>query len=602
MSAWALVLLMGAASTTASHPLIVNVDGRKATSLDGTWQAIVDPYEDGYYDFHYHLRKDGYFKNAKPQHPSDRVEYDFAASDTLLVPGDWNSQRDELFFYEGTVWYERELEVHPVEGRRQFLYFGAVNYQARVFLNGEELGFHEGGFTPFNLEVTGRLKDGANVLVVKADNARHRDAVPMSITDWWNYGGITRRVLLVDVPGTFIRDYHVRLSREEPDQIVGWVQLDGPRLQQKVTLRLPENQAETTVTTDANGYAELRLAAADLERWSPEHPRLYQVRLAAETDQVDDAIGFRTIEVKGQDILLNGKPIFLRGISIHEEAPLRGGRAFSREDARILLGWAQELGCNFVRLAHYPHNENMTREADRMGLLVWSEIPVYWAIAWENPETFANARNQLRENITRDKNRASIILWSVANETPITERRTAFLTDLANEARRLDPSRPVTAALLHHYEDEEDQRTILLDDPIGTALDVLGCNEYLGWYDGPPEKCDRVEWRTPYDKPMIMSELGAGALAGQRGEAIQRWTEDYQADVYRHQVPMLKRIPFLRGTTPWILMDFRSPRRPLPKIQDYWNRKGLLSQRGQRKLAFYILQGFYRELAGAPTP
>ena len=141
--------------------------------------------------------------------------------------------------------------------------------------------------------------------------------------------------------------------------------------------------------------------------------------LSSGADKVRDSIGFRTIETRGTQILLNGKPIFLRGISMHEEAPIRGGRAFSQEDAETLLGWASELGCNFVRLTHYPHSENMTRLADRMGLMVWSEIPVYWDIDWENPATLQNAENQLRDMIARDHNRASVVFWSLSNETPV---------------------------------------------------------------------------------------------------------------------------------------------------------------------------------------
>jgi beta-glucuronidase len=308
---------------------------------------------------------------------------------------------------------------------------------------------------------------------------------------------------------------------------------------------------------------------------------------------VRDQIGFRSIETKGTDILLNGRPIFLRGICIHEEAPLRGGRAYSREDARTLLGWAKELGVNFVRLAHYPHNEFMIREADRMGILVWSEIPVYWTILWENPATLENARNQLSEMIARDKNRASVIIWSVANETPLSDPRLTFLKDLVAHARSLDSTRLLSAAMERHYTDPTTQ---MIDDPLGEYLDVLGCNEYVGWYDGLPAKADRLNWKSKYDKPLIMSEFGGDALAGHHGDATTRWTEEYQENLYRHQLAMLKRIPFLRGTAPWILMDFRSPRRPLPGIQDYWNRKGLVSNRGEKKKAFYVMQQWYREL------
>ena len=178
--------------------------------------------------------------------------------------------------------------------------------------------------------------------------------------------------------------------------------------------------------SDAAGVATFDLDAPKLKLWAPENPKLYTVSISAGDDRVEDRIGFRSIAVRGADILLNGHSVFLRGISLHEENPLRGGRAFSVEDARLLLGWAKELGCNFVRLAHYPHNEHMARVADELGLMLWEEVPVYWTIQWENPETLANAKAQLTDLIMRDRNRASVIVWSVANETPVSEPRTDF--------------------------------------------------------------------------------------------------------------------------------------------------------------------------------
>jgi beta-glucuronidase len=575
---------------------LMNVDGRTIKSLDGNWQTIVDPYENGYYDYRLQPSRDGYFRNQKPRDKSDRVEYDFDSSPELQVPGDWNSQDDRLFFYEGTVWYKKSFEYAPKASTRLFVYFGAANYTADVYLNGEKVGFHEGGFTPFNFEVTGRVRSGENVLVVKVDNKRRRDAVPTVNTDWWNYGGLTRRVALVEVPETFIRSYFVQLEKGSQRRVSGWVRLDGTRLRQTVNVSIAGAKLSRSFTTDDTGYAAIAFDA-DLSLWSPENPTLYDVALAGETDTVRERIGFRSIEVKGTDILLNGSPVFLRGICIHEEAPFRGGRAWSAEDARVLLGWAKELGCNFVRLAHYPHNESMVRAADEMGLLVWSEVPVYWTILWDNPATFANAKAQLTEMIARDRNRASIILWSMANETPVSDVRVQFLSKLAAHARSMDSTRLLTAALEHHYVDE---KTVMIDDPFGRHLDVIGCNEYVGWYDGLPEKADTIVWKTIYDKPLVMSEFGGDAQFGRHGDALTRWTEEYQASLFEHQIGMLRKIPFLRGTTPWILMDFRSPRRPLPGIQDYWNRKGLVSNRGERKKAFFVLQDFYREMKETP--
>jgi beta-glucuronidase len=238
----------------------------------------------------------------------------------------------------------------------------------------------------------------------------------------------------------------------------------------------------------------------------------------------------------------------------------------------------------------------MVRAADRMGLLVWAEIPVYWTISWDDPGTLESARRQLGEEIARDRNRASIILWSVANETPVSPARTRFLRALVDDARALDGTRLVTAALEHHY---EGPRTVVIDDPLGAALDVIGCNEYIGWYDGAPEKCDTITWKTTYDKPVVMSELGGDAKAGLHGDARARFTEEHQAELYRRQLRMLGAIPFLRGMSPWILVDFRSPRRPLPGVQDGWNRKGLVANDGTKKQSFSVLRQYYEQRAGA---
>lgn len=573
-------------------PLITDIPHRTTVYLNGTWHIVPDPYDSGWTAFDGKPSPRSFFANAKPKSKSDLVEYNFDASPTLKVPGDWNTQRPDLLWYEGTIWYERNFLYHPHPGKRVFLYVGAANYISRVGVNGTVICDHEGGFTPYNCEVTSLLHDGDNFVVIQVNNTRKKEYVPTLQTDFWNYGGLTRDVELVEVPQNFIRDYLIQLKPHSRDEITGWVKLSNAAAGQQVTVRIPEAGIERMLTTDANGLAQISIPAKNLKLWSPADPKLYHVEIASPDDKLADDIGFRTIEVKGQDILLNGEPIFLKGVSIHEEAPYRSGRAFSDADARTLLGWAKELGCNYVRLAHYPHNENMIRMAERMGLMVWSEVPVYWTIDWENPATLANAEQQLTENITRDKNRAAIIIWSVANETPINPARNTFLHQMVETARNLDSTRLVSAALLVH---RHEGNVRVLDDPLGADLDVLGCNEYIGWYEGTIGDIDKASYQTPYQKPMIMTEFGAGALYGYHGDADTRFTEEYQAAVYEHQVKMLASIPFLRGTTPWILTDFRCPRRPLPDIQDFYNRKGLISDRGQKKQAFYVLQKWYQQ-------
>jgi beta-glucuronidase len=577
--------------TPASSNLITNIPGRTTISLNGAWRTIVDPYETGI--------KGRFYENAKPKDKHDLVEYDFDASPVLNVPGDWNSQRANLFFYEGSVWYKKSFSYQKREHVRVFVYFGAANYRAVIYLNGKKLGEHQGGFTPFNFEVTDKIRDGENFLVVDVNNQRFKEAVPGPTTDFWNYGGLTRDVSLVELPGTFIQDYFVQLAKGSLNEISGWVRLNGATQASQVTLEITEAGIKKVIPTNSEGYGEFRFAA-NIELWSPEKPKLYKVSLTGGGDTVTDQIGFRSIEARGTSLILNGKPIVLRGISIHEEAPFRGGRAFSLEDDQILLGWAKELHCNYVRLAHYPHNETMIRLADRLGLLVWSEIPVYWETAWENPSTLQNAEEQLRDNIARDHNRASVAFWSVANETPVEPARLEFLKVLAADARRLDPTRLITAAMNHVETPAPNTKT--LADPLIESLDVIGLNEYMAWYGKESfEDIDRTKWNISFDKPLIVSEFGGSAPVGNHGEGDARWTEEYQANLYEHQINMLRQIPSFAGMSPWVLMDFHSPRRLLPGVQDYYNRKGLLSDRGERKKAFYVLQEFYRQTIEHPS-
>jgi len=232
-----------------------------------------------------------------------------------------------------------------------------------------------------------------------------------------------------------------------------------------------------------------------------------------------------------------------------------------------------------------------------MGLLVWSENPVYWALQFDNPQVLAKAEQQLDEEIGTSRNHASIVLWSMANETPNNPARTRFIETLASRARALDASRLITAALLVRSQGNMK----IVDDPLGNALDVIGINEYIGWYEGRAESADVTEWDIRYQKPLLVSEFGADAKAGLHGNENERWTEEYQANVYRHQLPMLNKIAQLRGMSPWILMDFRSPNRTLPGIQDEFNRKGLISDQGQKKEAFYVLKKAYKDgTAGKP--
>ena len=584
-------LFLSAATTCVAEevPLLQNVLSRSTVSLNGSWHYIVDVQEEGYFDYRMKPTPWGFFQNAKPQKPEDLIEYDFDKAPVMQVPGDWNTQDERLFFYEGTVWFKRAFQWHRNGNRRTLLYFGAVNYDTYVYVNGKLAGHHVGGFTPFNFDVTDMLREGDNFVVLKVDNKRHAEAVPTQIFDWWNYGGITRDVLLVDVEPVYIEDYNLQLASLEGRLLSFSVQLNKPLSGQQITLSIPELKIKKTLTTDAEGKAALSMKAKPI-LWSPATPKLYQVDIQLGSESIRDEIGFRIIETRGKQILLNGNPIFLKGISIHEEKPNGGGRANSTADAHTLLSWAKELGCNYVRLAHYPHNEYAVREAERMGMLVWSEIPVYWTIAWTNADTYQNAERQLTDMIRRDHNRCNVIIWSIANETPHSDARDQFLSRLSQKARSLDATRLISMAMEVTAANHHKNR---LQDNMNQYVDVISFNQYIGWYrdvnDAP-----KMEWEIPYDKPVIISEFGGGAKYGLHGAKNQRWTEEFQENLYRENCAMLDKIDGLAGTTPWILKDFRSPRRVLNGIQDYYNRKGLFSDDGHKKKAFYVLKEWYQ--------
>lgn len=604
------VLALAAAPSFAADPLrpplLLTGQRSDVQDLSGRWTYSRDYYRTGLTDINGWVAKsrmqrhrdvDIATEEAKPG--PGFFEFDLDRGPGMQIPGAWNSAEPELRWYDGLIWFQRRFDVAASQaGERSFLRFEGVNYRAHVYLNGKEVGRHEGGFTPFVLEVTDALRTQGNRLVVGVDARHDAQSIPGEITDWDLYGGITRPVTLVRTPATFIDDATLRLT--DAGRLVGSVQLNGARAAgQPVTLQIAGLALSAQATTDAQGEARFDVAApAALKRWSPESPQLYAVRFATGTDAVTDRIGFRTLAVKGADILLNGRPITLRGVSLHEEElGANPARRLTASAAHALLREVKHgLHGNYVRLSHYPHNETLLRAADELGLLVWSEIPVYWTVDWDNPAVLDKARRMQAETIYRDRNRAALALWSVGNETPVAENRTRFHAALAATVRALDPSRLVSAALLVEREGD----TVRIADPLLPHLDVMAVNTYAGWY-GNDTLADlaRIRWALPADKPLLISEFGADALAGHHdlGAEPKKWSEEFQAAYYRATLAMLGRIPNLRGLSPWVLKDFRSPRREHPVFQNGWNRKGLISETGQRKQAFDVMAEHYRAQA-----
>lgn len=582
----ALILVTLFGNDLCSQELMTNVYGRDVQSLNGKWDAIIDLYDQG--------RRNKIYLNQKPQGNTDFYEYSFDHGLRLNVPSDWNSQMAELKYYEGTIWYARKFDVQKQEGKKLFLYFGAVSYRCRIYLNGKEVGQHEGGFTPFQFDVTDIVKDKDNFLAVEVNNTRTTDAIPAMSFDWWNYGGITRDVFLVSTPSTYIQDYFVQLDKYKSDKIDVRVKLSAANANVAVNVEIPELKIKQSLTTDNQGSAKASFNVKNVQRWSPDSPKLYQVIVSSGNEKIEELIGFRNIYVKGEDIYLNDKPIFLKSISFHEEIPQRKGRAFSEADAVMLLSEAKDLGCNMIRLAHYPQNEYAVRLAEKMGFLLWEEIPIWQGIDFENQDTKIKAGNMIKEMVMRDKNRCSLAFWGVANETQPSAPRNEFLKYLIQCCNEIDTTRLITAAFdLVRF--NRDRQVFVMDDPFIKELDVVAINKYMGWYHPWPIAPEKAVWDVAAGQPLIISEFGGEALYGQSGDrnVASSWSEEYQARLYEDNIAMFNNIPNLRGTSPWILFDFRSPFRFHPTNQEDWNRKGLVSDQGYRKKAWYIMKEYY---------
>lgn len=468
-----------------AQDLLSNVYGRNYQLLNGKWGAIVDLYDQG--------ERMQVYKNRKPQDNKQFYEYSFDGGLVLNVPADFNSQMPELKFYEGTVWYGRSFDTPKTDGKRLFLYFGAVSYRSKIYLNGEKIASHEGGFTPFQVEITDKVKQKDNFLVVKVNNTRTTDAIPAMSFDWWNYGGITRDVMLVSVPQSYIKDHFIQLDKVQSNLIRAKVTLSEAKPGINVQVAIPELGIRQNMTTDANGIAQATIKTKKLQRWSPDAPKLYDVTITSESDRLNEQIGFRNLYVKGEDIYLNDQPIFLRSISFHEEIPQRRGRAFSEADATMLLSEAKELGANMIRLAHYPQNEYTVRLAERMGFLLWEEIPIWQGIDFKNTATREKAGRMIKEMVMRDKNRCSVAFWGIANETATSAPRNEFLKHMKQCCLDIDSTRLITAAFdLVRFNRES--RNFEMNDSIINILDMVAINKYMGWYHDWPLAPDQAVW------------------------------------------------------------------------------------------------------------
>ena len=566
------------ASRSTSADMVFS-GGRSVISLNGDWNYAVDQYDTCLRQKWFRER---YIDEKGFTLP---VDYSFDEWPVMELPCCWNTFASEYLLYEGPMVFTRRFSYDTTGTGRCILRFGAASMICRVFINGMYVGMHRGASTPFYFDITDHLKQD-NRILISVDSTRRPEQVPTENTDWFNYGGVFRDIELIKVPDTYIKSFRINLI---PDGCYNKISV-RIRLSDRsggiARLKIDDlSVAEDILIEDGSGET---IITADPRLWSPDDPYLYDVSVGYGQDRVSDQVGFREIRVQGRDILLNGKSIFLKGISTHEES-VSNGRALTDDERTENIRLAKELGCNFMRVAHYPHHERMSKLADKMGIMLWEEIPVYWAIRFDRTETFEDAQNQLAELIERDFNRASVIIWSVGNENADTDSRLKFMKNLADFAHDTDQTRLVSAACL------VDEEKNMIADRLADSMDIIGINEYCGWYTPDFERLPALMNNSDPVKPVIITEFGADAMQGNTGDPERKGTEEYQAKVYELQLQTLTKIDYIKGISPWILYDFRCPRRT-SVIQKYYNRKGLLNEtKSYKKPAFYVLQKYYTE-------
>lgn len=581
-------------------------DIRNVLDISGPWQFKLDPDEVG--------EEERWFNGLE----SPR---------TIAMPASWNEQFQDTRDYLGMAWYLREVYV-PQGWRGQTIYLriGSANYAAKVWVNGTLVGEHQGGHLPSAFDITEQvLWDRPNVIAIQVENklmptrvppgnvsrgpmAGFMASYPNTNFDFFPYAGLHRPAILYAVPQVHIEDITIVTDIEEDTGLVkvAVVQSGGDK-EGRLSLAGDTGTIEAPLTF-ANGVAETTLQVPNAHLWCPEDPYLYKLTaILTENGQAVDRysldVGIRTISVEGDRLLLNGRPIFLKGFGRHEDFPIHG-RGLNLPlviKDYALLKW---VGANSYRTSHYPHSEEAMQMADREGVLIVDEIPAVGLFFEDDGENIwtrlEQCKQQLRELIARDKNHPSVIMWSVANEpVPANMFRrfigeaasgsddagTAFFAELFDLAHSLDPTRPVTVVGM-------------MGCPVDwlALSDVVFINRYWGWYtlsgqlDAGAKMLEREldELHERLKKPIVVSEFGAGAVVGIHSDPPEMWTEEYQVEMLRRYLDVADRKPFVVGMHVWNFADFKTGQSS--RRASGMNLKGVFTRDRRPKMAAHFLR------------
>ncbi len=581
----------------------------KPISLNGLWDFIfeLDP---------------KYHRSAEPAYAGG--DWGRKHWQKVTVPGVWNKYAEKLDLFEGVCWFCREFTVDSLpEKAEALLRFGAVNYYCRVFLNARLVGEHEGGYTEFTLDVSKDLKEGKNFLAVEVDNRASITKLP-AVFGYFNYGGIHRDVSLEIHPEAHLKEVFVD-GRPEGDsagtlRVRGIIKKAVPEL--KVSVTCQGVTGELKLTSERQKF-DLRLKIPRITPWTPETPVCYPVKIKLENnsrvfDELSLETGFRRIVMRDGKILLNGKPVFLKGICYLYDSPAYG-LVMKPEQYLEDIALLKESGVNTIR-SHFPFTHEFYLACDRAGIMVWVETPVYCLhpktearhTIFSNPDINRLARSMVREMVLSGRNHPSIIIYSTGNECNVenAEAKT-FFAGICREIRQLDDTRLLSYASLYCNV-----------GPLAEMVDILGINEYWGWYDKiyggkglEPEqeaKQKRVraklepinlkilddklnELKRKYKKPMLLTEFGADSLPGYFSSSRNLWSEEYHADLLKETLAITAKHPEICGVFPFCFNDYRDPSKYVNNYWDYMNYKGLVSYQRRPKKAFYVLKTTYRQ-------
>ncbi|MCM8830456.1 MAG: beta galactosidase jelly roll domain-containing protein [Candidatus Omnitrophica bacterium] len=557
----------------------------KVIELSGIWDFVVD------LDPKYHTTP--FYASPK----CDRSNWE-----KVVVPGVWNLYKERYAIYEGVCWYAKTFYLDDVQ-EKAILRFGGVNYRCDVYLNGEKAGTHEGGYTEFVIDVTGLVKKGENYLAVKVDNRSLIMRMP-AVLGWFNYGGIHRDVRLELYGNTYLSELFVSGSYQGTISVKGRVETKKKR-SYDVEIEIGEVKKKIE---DIRDIIEISFEVPDAKVWSPEEPNLYhtKIKLLLDNKPIDERevlIGFRSIKTEGRDIIFNGKKRYLKGVCYLYDSPVYG-LVMKREQYLKDLTLIKELGVDIIR-SHFPFTDEFLTECDKQGIMVWLEVPIYCIYPGKDEKNtvFSDsgfkslALSMMEEMIRQSRNHPSVVIYGIGNECNVENPEAeGFFRDVAGIARKMDSSRLLSYASLYGEV-----------GPLADIVDVIGMNEYWGWYDvidtgekGQSINLDKLKDKLKgltlrYEKPIVISEFAADAILGYISEGCELWSEDYYSGFLEESFDIFREYPVC-GTFPFCFNDYKDPSKYINRYWNGMNYKGLVSYNRVPKKPYYTLKDIYKKI------